>query len=65
MGDYYVAVLSAKDAEDYAKKSKENDVLLGVEGDKLFGDMMKYVMKYEVETGEMLPDAAYSPAPIE
>lgn len=61
MGDYYVAVLSAKDAEDYAKKSKANDVLLGEEGKKLFGQIMEYVLKYEVETGEMHPELAYSP----
>ncbi len=62
MGDYYVAVLSAKDAEDYAKKSKENDILLGEDGEKLFGEMMGYVSKYEVETGRMHPELAYSPS---
>ncbi|WP_373516949.1 hypothetical protein [Pricia sp.] len=62
MGDYYVAVLSAKDAGDYAKKSKENDALLGEEGKKLFGEMMKYVSKYETETGGMRPELAYSPS---
>lgn len=61
MGDYYVAVISAKDAEDYAKKSKENDALLGEEGKKLFGEMMKYVLEYKTETGEMRPDLAYTP----
>ncbi len=62
MGDYYVAVVAAKDAEDYAKKSKENDALLGEEGKKLFGEMMEYVLKYEVETGRMHPELAYSPS---
>lgn len=60
--DYYVAVLSAKDAEDYARKSKENEALLGQEGEKLFGEMFKYVLRYEVEEGEMRPDLAYSPS---
>lgn len=60
IGDYYVAVVSAKDAQDYAKKSAENDALLGEEGKKLFGEMFKYVLKYEAETGEMLPELGYS-----
>lgn len=62
MGDYYVAVISAKDAQDYEKKSAENDVLIGEEGKKLFGEMFEYVLKYEVETGEMRPDLGYSPS---
>ncbi len=62
MGDYYVAVVAAKDAEDYAKKSKENDDLLGEEGKKLFSEMFDYVLKYEVETGKMHPELAYSPS---
>ncbi|SDL89991.1 hypothetical protein [Kriegella aquimaris] len=60
MGDYYVAVLSAKDAADYAKKSAENDLLLGEEGKKLFEEIFEYVLKYEVETGEMKPDLGYT-----
>lgn len=62
MGDYYVAVLSAVDSEDYAKKSKENEALLGEEGKNLFAEMMKYVLKYEIETGEMRPELAYAPS---
>lgn len=62
MGDYYVAVISAKDAADYARKSAENEALLGEEGKKLFGEVFQYVSKYEVETGEMRPDLAYSPS---
>lgn len=62
MGDYYVAVVSAKDAQDYARKSAENEALLGEEGKKLFDEIFKYVLKYESETGEMLPELAYSPS---
>ncbi len=62
MGDYYLAVISAVDAEDYAKKSKENEALLGEEGKKLFDEMFSYVLKYETETGEMHPNLAYSPS---
>lgn len=61
MGDYYLAVLSAVDAEDAAKKSKANQELLGEEGKKLFAEVFSYVHKYEVESGGMRPDLAYSP----
>ncbi len=62
MGDYYLAVVSAVDAEDYAKKSKENETLLGEEGKKLFDEVFSYVLKYETETGQMHPDLAYNPS---
>ena len=62
MGDYYLAVVSAVDEEDYAKKSKANEALLGEEGKKLFGELFGYVLKYETETGEMHPDFAYTPS---
>lgn len=61
-GDYYVAVLSAVDAEDYARQSKENEALLGEEGKKLFAEMMEYVLRYETEEGVMRPDLAYAPS---
>ncbi len=61
MGDYYLAVLSAVDAEDAAKKSKANQELLGEEGKKLFDEVFSYVNKYEVESGGMHPELAYSP----
>ncbi|MCM4169141.1 hypothetical protein KCTC52924_00092 [Arenibacter antarcticus] len=61
MGDYYLAVVSAIDAEDYAKKSKENEALLGEEGKKLFQELFEYVNKYETESGGMHPELAYAP----
>lgn len=61
MGDYYVAVLSAIDEEDYAKKSKANEILLGEEGKKAFDEVFEYVYKYEVESGSMHPNLGYSP----
>ncbi len=60
MGDYFLAVVSAKDALDYARQSDENDALLGEEGKKLFEDMFKYVFKYDSKTGNMRPDLSYS-----
>ena len=62
MGDYYLAVVSAVDAEDYAKKSKENEILLGEAGQKLFGEIFNYVLKYETASGGMHPDLAYTPS---
>lgn len=59
-GDYYLVVVSAKDAQSYAKTSEETNLLLGEEGEKLFDDMMKYVHKYELKTGKMRPDLAYT-----
>ncbi|SDR89870.1 hypothetical protein [Gramella sp. MAR_2010_147] len=60
VGDYYVAVISAKDAMDYDTKSVENDKLLGEEGQKLFSDMFNYVDAYSVKRGGMRPDLSYS-----
>ena len=59
-GDYYLVVISAKDAQSYAKTSEETDKLLGEEGEKLFNDLMQYVHKYESKTGSMRPDLAYT-----
>ncbi|OEY73247.1 hypothetical protein [Salegentibacter salarius] len=59
-GDYYLVVISAKDAQSYTKTSEETDKLLGEEGEKLFDDLMQYVHKYESKTGRMRPDLAYN-----
>ncbi|GGW40387.1 hypothetical protein [Arenibacter certesii] len=61
MGDYYLAVVSAIDAEDYAKKSKENEMLLGEEGKKIFQELFGYVQEYKTESGGMHPELAYAP----
>ncbi len=58
-GDYYLVVVSAKDAQSYEKTSNETEALLGEEGERLFGEMMKYVHKYEPKTGRMRPDLGY------
>lgn len=60
MGDYFLATISAKDEQSYAKLSSENDLLLGEEGKKLFGEMFLLLDKYEVKTGEMRPDLGYT-----
>ncbi len=60
MGEYYLAVISAKDEQAYAKTSDENDALLGDEGKKLFEEMMTLLDRYEVKTGVMRPDLGYT-----
>lgn len=62
-GDYYLVVISAKDAQSYEKTSDETDALLGKEGEKLFGELMQYVEKYESRTGSMRPDLGYATTP--
>ena len=59
-GDYYLVVISAKDAQSYIKTSDETEVLLGAEGEKLFDGMMQYVHEYEPITGSMRPDLGYT-----
>lgn len=61
MGNYYVAVISAKDATDYAQMSAENEKLLGEEGKLKFREVMDLVSAYDVSEGGMRPDLAYSP----
>ena len=63
LGDYYVAVISAKDAQDYDRMSAENDELLGKEGEQLFEEMFQYVDAYSVKRGGMRPDLAFKGAP--
>jgi hypothetical protein len=62
-GNYYVAVISAKDAQDYDRMSAENDQLLGDEGRQLFDEMFKYVEAYDVKRGGMRPDLSYKGSP--
>ena len=61
LGDYFVAVISAKDALDYDTRMLENQELLGEEGQKLFGEVFEYVENYKVNRGGMRPELAYQP----
>lgn len=60
MGDYFVAVVSAKDAVDYASRSAENQKLIGEEGRKLFDEIFDHVDAYTVRRGSMRPDLSYA-----
>lgn len=62
MGNNYVAVFSAKDAEDYAEISAENEKVLGEEGKQKFKEIMDLVLEYRNIQGRMRPDLAYAPA---
>ncbi len=62
VGDYLVAVISAKDAVDYDTRTSENQKLLGEDGKKLFNELFNYVDAYSVRRGSMRPDLAYQGA---
>uniref|UniRef100_UPI00404A5FD6 hypothetical protein n=1 Tax=Gelidibacter sp. TaxID=2018083 RepID=UPI00404A5FD6 len=59
MGDYFIAVISAKDGQSYEKTSDETEALLGDEGKKLFAEMFVLLEKYDVKSGWMRPDLGY------
>lgn len=61
-GEFYMAAVAAKDAEDYARQSKANDMLLGDEGKKAFGELFSNTLKNEEYTGNMRPDLYYMPS---
>lgn len=61
-GEFYMAAVAAKDAEDYAKQSKVNDLLLGDEGRKVFGELFSSTLKNEEYSGNMRPDLFYMPS---
>ena len=57
-----MVAVAAKDAVDYAISAKENQDLLGQEGEKIMGELYKNLLRYEEHVGEMRPDMAYSPS---
>lgn len=61
MGNRIVAVVSAKDAQEYARLSAENYEVIGEEGRKKFGEIMDLVSDYRSVQGQMRPDLAYNP----
>ena len=60
VGEYYMAVLSAKDEAAYAKTSDENDALLGTAWKNAFDELLKFTDKYETISGMMRPDLSYA-----
>ena len=59
-GEYYMVAIAAKDAEHYAKRSKEDQEILGDERKKVMGELWSNLLKYEVIEGWIRPDLAYS-----
>lgn len=61
-GEFYMVAVAAKDAVDYAVSAKENQALLGEEGQKAMGELYENLLSYDEIVGEMRPDMAYSPS---
>jgi len=57
--EFYVAVISAKDAADYIKTSDEAETQYGDEGKKLFDALFTSITRYETKSGQMRPDLGY------
>lgn len=62
MNDYYLVAVAAKDAVEFEQNSASNDALLGEEAGPVFAEVMKYVTKMDVVSGQMRPDLAYAPS---
>lgn len=60
-GKYFMIAIAAKDGATYETMDEANNVLIGADADKVFGEMMKNVTKFEEVTGRMRPDLAYTP----
>ncbi|UKM64124.2 hypothetical protein GSB9_00671 [Flavobacteriaceae bacterium GSB9] len=58
---YYLVAISSKDDVDAAIKSKENNEVLGDMRHEVFGNMMKYVSRFESYDGKIRRDLSYSP----
>ena len=61
-GEFYMVAVAAKDPVDYAQKGKENNELLGEEGQKTMWELMSNLLDYEEIPGKMRPDMAYAPS---
>lgn len=60
-GEFYMVAIASKSPLDQAQISKENDALLGEEGNNAMQALFANLLKYEVYEGRMRPDLAYSP----
>lgn len=61
MGEYYVAIVPAADAEAYEKMMKETQALLGDEMKKVFDELDAVTENYSTEIGYYLPKKSHSP----
>jgi len=53
---------AAKNSTDYSAKVTANNVLLGDEWPKLYNELRSNLLKFEVFTGSMRPEMAYTPS---
>jgi hypothetical protein len=60
MDSYFMVAVSSKDDVDSATRGKENTDVLGPDRGETFGNMMKYVSKFEEYTGNIRQDLSYS-----
>ncbi len=58
---FYLVAISSKDEVDSAMGGKENEKVLGEKRPEVFGNLMKYVSRFEEVTGYMRPDLSYTP----
>jgi Fe-S cluster assembly scaffold protein SufB len=61
-GEFYMVAAAAKNPTDYSEKVAANNELLGDEWSKLYGELRSHLLKFEVFSGRMRPDMAYSPS---
>ncbi|NNL02973.1 MAG: hypothetical protein HKP39_11925 [Eudoraea sp.] len=61
-GEFYMVAAAAKNPTDYSAKVAANNELLGDEWPKLYGELRSHLLKFEVFSGRMRPDMAYSPS---
>ena len=59
--NFYLVAISSKDELDSAVQGKANEEALGEERGSVFGNLMKYVSRFEEVTGYMRPDLSYAP----
>lgn len=55
-GDYFLVALASKDGVSYETASSENNKLLGKDAEKVFGEMIKHITRFEEKIGRMRPD---------
>ncbi len=59
--NYYLVVVGAKSAEEYAKMSSENNALLGDEGKELYGKLLQITSGIKNVSGTAREDLSYTP----
>mgnify|MGYP003626024249 CR=1 FL=1 len=60
-GNYIMVAMASKSPADYENLRKENNELIGEEGQKLYEKLLENLLKMETMTGYMKPDLSYFP----